>query len=594
MFLAGIEEKQKRKVIWGLNLIMFILAFIGLISIFIEYGIRAKYPNIEKIIFGIDIAIVGTFIVELIIKFGLSNSIKEFFQKYWIENTLFFLFILQFLVIKNIIYLPYISKILSQIDILKSARGYIVVLQLYIIAYFIINSLYSYLAFSKLRLNPSLYIMLSFFVLILIGSLLLYLPGASKGRQLSYIDALFMSASAICVTGLSVIDIGKELTTFGQMIILALIQIGGIGIMTIAAFFNLLLGSEFSIEEKMEFRGVIGNIPLSDIGRLIKFIFLFTIFSEAIGFIFLFLGFSRYFGINLHSVYLSLFHSVSAFCNAGFSLFSTSLERFSGDIFLNIIFILLIFVGGIGFVVIWDIWRYIKNYKEYRHKKVKRISLHSKIALITSISLIFIGAILFAIIEWERALSHFSLQDRLIISFFESATTRTAGFDTISTSLLSNASLLLFMALMIIGASPSSTGGGIKTTTFWVAISTLKSVIQNRWEIEAMGRMVSKEVMNRAIALIMIYIFSIFFFTLIILSIEDMRFVDIIFEVISAIGTVGLSTGITEKLSPASKIILTIAMYIGRIGPLTLIFAMGTSRKRRKRVRYPKEEIIIG
>jgi trk system potassium uptake protein TrkH len=189
--------------------------------------------------------------------------------------------------------------------------------------------------------------MLSFFVLILIGSLLLYLPGASKGRQLSYIDALFMSASAICVTGLSVIDIGKELTTFGQMIILALIQIGGIGIMTIAAFFNLLLGSEFSIEEKMEFRGVIGNIPLSDIGRLIKFIFLFTIFSEAIGFIFLFLGFSRYFGINLHSVYLSLFHSVSAFNNAGFSTFSDGL--FDAGIrhqsFLQIIIALLIILS---------------------------------------------------------------------------------------------------------------------------------------------------------------------------------------------------------------------------------------------------------
>jgi len=444
------------------------------------------------------------------------------------------------------------------------------------------------------KLRPSHIIIISFAVFILIGTILLYLPISSKNGQLSFIDSLFMATSAVCVTGLAVVDVGNNLSYFGQIVLLLLIQIGGLGIMTFSTIFIYILKGEISVYEKLMIQESFAHTG-RDIYSLLKHIFFFTILIEGIGAVILLIRFSFEYNI-FDAVYLSIFHSVAAFCNAGFSPFRDSLIRYQKDTVVNLTIILLIISGGLGFFLLHEI-------KTILYSKFKRqVSLHTKMALIVTAILLFGGAVIFFVLEKNNTLKDMGLHDQIICSVFQSVTTRTAGFNTVNFAMLTNATLFIMIMLMFIGASPGSTGGGIKTTTFGVLFAIIKSRFHAREDVNVFNRTIPSEAVSRSMAIVSASFIIVTLFT-ILLTITELfniphqesrvSFIEIMFEVVSAFATVGLSAGITERLTELGKIIICMVMFIGRLGPLTI--ALAVSREEAKgKFRYSEENLMVG
>lgn len=431
-------------------------------------------------------------------------------------------------------------------------------------------------------------LILGFMGAILIGTFLLMLPiSTTSGEGLDFLTALFTITSAVCVTGLSVIDISKELNTVGQVFLMIFIQLGGLGIMTFSSLIFLLIKKKITYEEKellKEERNV------EDTGGILKFlkkVILTVVTIEGIGSIFLTIKFLKEMPF-LKAVYFGIFHSVSAFCNAGFSLFTTGLEGYSDSIIVNFTIAYLIILGGIGFGVIDSI------IKSVRTKKYK-LNLTAKVAIMMSCFLTIVGMILFFVLEYTNSgtIGNMSLSEKIMASFFQSVTTRTAGFNTVPMGNLRSSSIFLFCILMFIGASPGSTGGGIKTTTIGVLIVYVISIVKNRQHTTLFNRRIDWEVMNKAIAILIISIMYIATVIMIMLAVEDFSSEAIIFEAVSAFGTVGLSVGITPELSVISKILMICTMFLGRLGPMTLAIAFGGVKKVEK-ITFPKENIIVG
>ncbi len=445
-------------------------------------------------------------------------------------------------------------------------------------------------AISKSGLKPVQVVVLSFVAIITLGTVLLLLPQSRKqGIDLSIIDTLFTAASATCVTGLTVVNISNTFTLFGQLVILALIQIGGLGLMTMVGFFSIILRN-MSLNESLVMRDALNYETLDRIGHMIVSILLITLTIEIIGAISLYLFWIEDFVSVKKTLYFSVFHSVSAFCNAGLSLFQNSFTSYSKSGAFNLIITSLIILGGLGFIVITDIIKII-NLK--LRKKPARLKVHTKLVLVTSIILIISGTLILFFIENRNLLCSYSISEKLMISYFQSITARTAGFNTINVCGLANASCLILMILMFIGASPGSTGGGIKTSTFGIAIVSLRSFIQGQQKIEIFKRSLSRHSLNKVFGIIFVSAIFITVCTVILLLTEEASFMDILFEEISAFGTVGLSRGITANLTASGKLVIIITMLTGRIGPLTIVLAL--ARKRRKAIyTYPEEEIIIG
>ncbi|TDT71788.1 trk system potassium uptake protein TrkH [Hypnocyclicus thermotrophus] len=439
----------------------------------------------------------------------------------------------------------------------------------------------------KSSMTPSEILILSFIIIITIGTILLSLPVAKLDKSAGVFTALFTATSAVSVTGLSVVDISKTYSYFGKTVILILIQLGGLGIMTFSSILALLIGRKISYEEKKILKEDLNQEALGGIIRFVRKIIYIVLSIETIGAIFLFLSFIKIMPLK-KAIYFSIFHSVSAFCNAGFSLFSTGLEGFYGDININLVISFLIILGGIGFAVIDSLIQYIRT------KKAK-FNLTSKLALIITGILIIVGSITFFIFERKNNLTigNMSLFNKIIASFFQSVTTRTAGFNTVSMSNLKPATIFMMLIFMMIGASPGSTGGGIKTTTFGVLVFYIIGIVKGQKDINISNRRISWEILNRALVIFAISIIYVLFIIFLILMIEEKDFMKIIFEVVSAFGTVGLSMGITADLSLASKILIIITMLIGRVGPLTFALALG-ERAKRISYRYPKENILVG
>ena len=431
-------------------------------------------------------------------------------------------------------------------------------------------------------------LILGFMGAILIGTFLLMLPiSTTSGEGLDFLTALFTITSAVCVTGLSVIDISKELNIVGQIFLLIFIQLGGLGIMTFSSFIFLLIKKKITYEEKellKEERNV------EDTGGILKFlrkVILTVVTIEGIGSLFLTIKFLKEMPF-LKAVYFGIFHSVSAFCNAGFSLFTTGLEGYSDSIIVNFTIAYLIILGGIGFGVIDSI------IKSVRTKKYK-LNLTAKVAIMMSCFLTIAGMILFFVLEYTNngTIGDMSLPEKIMASFFQSVTTRTAGFNTVPMGNLRSPSIFLFCILMFIGASPGSTGGGIKTTTIGVLIVYVISIVKNRQHTTLFNRRIDWEVMNKAIAILIISIMYIATVIMIMLAVENFSSEAVIFEVVSAFGTVGLSVGITPELSVISKILIICTMFLGRLGPMTLAIAFGGVKKVEK-ITFPKENIIVG
>lgn len=439
------------------------------------------------------------------------------------------------------------------------------------------------------HLSPSKVLVLSFIIVIFSGTLLLLLP-FSRTKELSFIDTLFTAASATCVTGLTVVDVGKTFTLFGQFVILLCIQIGGLGLMLFSSLIAILMGKGLSFKDRTLVIDTFLPFPVKGISNIVKQIILYTFVIEFGGACLLFVSFSKRFQF-WESMKLSVFHSVSAFCNAGFSLFSDNLVSYRGDPIVNLTVIFLIFFGGIGFFSLKVITGFIMaNFKKKRFK----IPLHFKIVFITSIFLVITGAILFYVLERNDALERLSFKEKILSSLFQAVTPRTAGFNTIDTSIISSGTTLLLMILMFIGASPGSTGGGIKTSTFYIILAYIRGRLKGERSIFAFSRNVPLEIASKAFVIFFLSAGLVIISSFLILALQDdITFDRIVFEVTSAFGTVGLSKGITPFLNSLSKIIIIMTMFAGRVGTVTLVYTL-REPKEFEGITYPEERVMVG
>lgn len=437
--------------------------------------------------------------------------------------------------------------------------------------------------------TPTKSLTLSFAATILVGAILLTLDiSANHGKSTSFVDALFTSTSAVCVTGLVVVDTGTHFSRFGQAIIVILIQLGGLGIMTFSVFLGIVVGMGVGLFERQIVKDSFGTQYSGKVGGLVLRIFLLVFIVEGIGAALLAFRWKDTAKSVSEAIWLGVFHSVSAFCNAGFSTFSNNLEGFREDFLVNIVIMLLIVIGGLGFVALFEIIR-----KASAPKKKQPLSLHTKTVLVTTGLLIFGGATLIYLLEAFGLFKGYSSTDGFMSALFQSVTARTAGFNTVPIGPLSNATLTIIIILMFVGASPGGTGGGIKTTTAAVFFADFRSYLLGR-EPEMYERSIDRETVEKAYLVIILALGMTTIISFILMVFErNVDAIKLVFEAVSAFGTVGLSTGITPELSAPSKLALVLLMFAGRIGPLTLALAFG-GKNLRGSFRYPEGKIFLG
>lgn len=443
--------------------------------------------------------------------------------------------------------------------------------------------------------SPARVSIATFCVLIFIGTILLALP-FSHATPINFIDAFFTATSAVCVTGLAAVDTATQFNRFGQTVILVLIQIGGLGILTISSAFLLSLGYKIGLVDQISLGEEYTADNSINIYSLIKNIAIFTLFFETLGALLLYFRFNDSLPVN-EAIYYSIFHSISSFCNAGFSLFSDSLISYAGDFYVNSIIMMLIITGGIGFLVLTE----IKRKFTFSRKMWTRLSLHAKIVLSSSAILILLGFFGFLILEYTNTLASLSFLDKLTVSMFQSVTTRTAGFNSVQMDQLANGTLFLMILLMFIGGASGSMAGGIKVGTISALIILGISRFKGHEEANIFNRRIYNGSITRATGVIIMASFIVGF-SILLLNVFELghmtdvtargRFFDLLFETVSAFGTVGLSTGITPTLSILGKITIALVMLIGRLGPLTL--AMAFTNSETLGYKNIEERIMIG
>ena len=441
------------------------------------------------------------------------------------------------------------------------------------------------------RLRPAQLVFLSFAGVILIGTFLLALPLASTGpKALSFVDALFTATSATCVTGLSTISTANDLSWFGQGVVLLLIQIGGLSIMTLYSSMAILLGKAMGMKERVVMQDLLDVASLDELFVMIMNIIKYTFFIELWGAIILTFAFT-YEGFEFsQAIYYGFFHSISAFCNAGFSLFDTSLESFATNPLINGTICVLVTLGGVGFLVLRECKDAIVN-----KRALVRLTLHTKIVLLTTLFLTVGGALFIFFGEFVHGLDSYTLWEKIQVSIFQSITLRTAGFNTIPMTNLHGYTLYGMTLFMFIGGSPGSTAGGVKTTTLAILVQSIIATLKGKQRVTIFDRNIPGPMVVRATALTFIYILIISFFILVLMKIEPKQtFLPLFFEAISAGATVGLTLGVTPSLSVLGKIFISMLMLIGRIGPLTLVLAIGGRVKEEGKFDYPNGRVLLG
>jgi len=452
----------------------------------------------------------------------------------------------------------------------------------------------------KIRLQPAQLIVLSFLSVIVLGAILLSLPiSTTDSTSPGLVTSLFTATSATCVTGLIVKDTGTYFSQFGKIVILCLIQAGGLGIMTFSTMFAILLGRKLSVSQNITVRSTMGQNWVEGLRGIILYIIIFTFSIEALGAAALYARWSSTMGWGtLFTLKRAVFHAVSAFCNAGFSLFSTSIMAFRSDWVVMLIFSLLIVIGGMGFLVFMDIPK-LKFWRKDRALIPSRISLQTKIVLIVTVVLILAGALGVYLFEGNYALKEMPAAEKAWSCVFTSITPRTAGFNVLPTSHLRPVTLFMLIMLMFVGASPGSTGGGIKTVTLGIIIAGFISMLFNRDRITLFRRTIPRQTYRRAAVIVFLGLLIVVTATFLLSATENMAarsshyFLSLLFESTSAFGTVGLSTGITPDLTDLGKLILVVTMFVGRVGPLTVALAIAM-RKEKITYRYPEGRLMVG
>lgn len=448
---------------------------------------------------------------------------------------------------------------------------------------------------STSKLNPSQMMVVGFAAVILIGAILLSLPIATQtGERTSFLDSLFTATSAVCVTGLVVVDTATHWNFFGQIVIIILIQTGGLGFMTITTLFSLIVKKRINLKERLLIQESLNQIDLSGLVKLTRYILLMTFVIEGIGALILSTVFIPQFGFIRGSWY-SIFHAISAFCNAGFDLMGnvtgpySSLMYYVNNTTITLAISALIILGGLGFPVILDI---VKN------KKISKLNMHSKIVLISTSILIVVGMLFILIVEYKNVgtLGNLSLKGKILASLFQSVTIRTAGFATIDLTILHQATLFIMMIFMFVGASPASTGGGVKTTTIAVLILTVKSFLLGKEDIEVFGRRITSSTVRKSVGIFFVGVLAVLTGILLIVLIEpEFDLLEASFEVVSALATVGLSIGGSSNLTSIGKLLIVIYMFMGRVGLLTIFLALvAKNTVNKQQIRYPEGRIIVG
>ncbi|MGQ9778516.1 MAG: TrkH family potassium uptake protein [Bacillota bacterium] len=442
------------------------------------------------------------------------------------------------------------------------------------------------------HLRPPQILVFGFAAVILTGAVLLTLPIASNsGKSLRFLDALFTATSAVCVTGLVVVDTATQYSRFGQLVILCLLQVGGLGFMTMSTLIAFLLGKRISLRERLVMQEALNQFSPAGLVRLTRNILLTTLIVEGTGAAILSCRFAFDYPLG-RSIYMGIFHAVSAFCNAGFDVMGdlagpfSSFTSYVSDPVVSLTVCGLIVTGGIGFPVIQEL---------YRYRQTRRLSLHAKLVLKITTALIIIGAAAIFLFEYSNpaTMGRLGWGGKILGAIFQSITPRTAGFNTLDIGAMRLGTLFLLIMLMFIGASPSSTGGGIKTTTFGVLLATVIATIRGYDEVEIGKRSLPKDLIFKALTIAVLALALVITVTLILTFTEKATFIQILFEVTSAFGTVGLSTGITPQLTDLARVLIILTMFIGRLGPLTVAVALA-QRTRPGRVEYIEDRVMIG
>ncbi|HYF84641.1 MAG TPA: TrkH family potassium uptake protein [Clostridia bacterium] len=443
------------------------------------------------------------------------------------------------------------------------------------------------------KINQTQAIVIGFAAIIVVGSILLNLPISSKdGHSIGFINALFTATSAVCVTGLVVVDTYIHWSVFGQIVILTLIQVGGLGFMTLATLFSLVIGRRISFKERLLIAESLNQNSPQGMVKLIKDILLGTLIFEGLGAIILSIRFVGQFGLK-NGIYRGIFHSISAFCNAGFDLMGdygqfSSLTSYVEDPMVNITIMSLIIIGGLGFAVWEDV---------YKTRNFYGLRLHTKLVLVVTAILLIFGFIFFLAMEYSNAktLQPLSFKGKILASMFQSVSPRTAGFNTLSLPDLTNASKLMTIVLMFIGGSPGSTAGGIKTATAGVLLFSVISVLRGRREVNIFRKRVEIDIILRSLAVFVLGLVVVISTTLVLSISEKATLTEYLFEATSAFGTVGLSLGITPILSSVGKAALIITMFLGRVGVLTMVMAVTVRmQKSEVRLKYPEAKVMVG
>ena len=449
---------------------------------------------------------------------------------------------------------------------------------------------------NQMDMSTTQVIMFGFLITILVGSVLLALPiSSANGNAVPFLDALFTATSATCVTGLVTLPVVTTWSLFGQIVLLLLIQIGGMGVITIMSGLMILLNKRIGIMDRILIQDAFNLNSLSGLVRFVKKVIMGTLLVEGVGAVLYMFVFVPEYGAK--GIWISVFTSVSAFCNAGIDLISeNSLCDYVFHPLINVVTSILIILGGLGYIVWWDVIRVIKNWKHWRGKCFRYLSLHSKIAISATLVLIFVGAVAFYLFEYNnpKTMQDYTVWQRIEVSLFQSITTRTAGFATIPQQNLSNASAIVSVLLMFIGGSPVGTAGGIKTVTAAVLVATMIAAVRNKDEVSFFGRDITRKTIAKAVAVMSMSFIILFVSTVMLSAVTDADALDVLYETASATATVGLTRNLTGSLNAWGKMIIIVTMYLGRIGPISLAVAFNTKKESPNIVRNPVEEISIG
>jgi len=448
----------------------------------------------------------------------------------------------------------------------------------------------------KFMLSTTQIILLSFLVTILIGSGLLALPiSSASGEAVPYLDALFTATTSTCVTGLVTLPTVSTWSVFGQIVILLLIQIGGLGIITIMSGLMLLLNRKMGIGDRLLIQDAFNLNTMSGLAKFVKNVLFGTLIIEGMGAVLYMLVFVPEFGAR--GIWISIFNSVSAFCNAGIDIIAeNSLCNYATNTLINIVTSVLIVLGGLGYIVWWDVLRVVKSRTPKNRRIFRHLTLHSKIAISATVGFVLFGAILIFIFEYANPLTigNMSLFDKIQVSFFQSVTTRTAGFASVPQENLTNASFAISIILMLIGGSPVGTAGGMKTVTIIVLVCSALATVRNKNSITLFGRRISEDSVKKSVAVAVTFLTICSASTILLMATSDVSALDAVYETVSATATVGLSRNLTATLNTFGKLIIIVTMYLGRVGPISLAVALGSKNESQNVVSEPTEDISIG